>query len=125
MMFPLTKPCALAALTACLMLGAPTKARAQYARRTAIVEAVDKVKDGIIAMRVVKQTGYGGTSSIAGTGVVVDERGYGITNQHVIADAEKITVTFADKSTCEARVLIEDVRHDLAILRLPARKKLK
>src|SRR5688572_25247524 len=38
-----------------------------------------------------------------GTGIVVDERGYMVTNYHVVADVDSIRVEFADKSSYLAR----------------------
>jgi serine protease Do len=113
-----------ALLGAIALLCAPGLAMAQYARKTAIVQAVDKTKAAIITLKVVKQSDWG-RNTISGTGVIVDERGFAITNHHVVKDAEKVTVTFSDKSTCEARVVVEEPGQDLAILRLPVKKKLK
>jgi serine protease Do len=100
------------------------QARGQYERRTAIVEAVDRTRDGIVTLKVTKP-GEWGKRSIVGTGVIVDERGYLITNHHVIENATRVVVTLADKSTLEARVHKELPRYDLAILRVRTRKALK
>jgi serine protease Do len=99
-------------------------ARAEYERRTAIVEAVDRTRDGIVTLNVTRSGGLGKRTSV-GTGVIVDERGYLITNHHVIANASKIVVTLSDRSTLVARVHTELPRCDLAILRVTSRKKLK
>lgn len=53
-----------------------------------------------------------------GTGIVVDERGFIVTNHHVITQVEKITVTQEDGETYSARVLEVDREHDLAIIRV-------
>src|SRR6185503_12865453 len=37
-----------------------------------------------------------------GSGVIVDARGYGVTNEHVVAAASRITVTFLDGKQVEA-----------------------
>jgi serine protease Do len=98
---------------------------AQYQRRTAIVEAVDRTRDGIVTLKVTKVSDWG-KKSIVGTGVIVDERGYLITNAHVVDGSTKIMATLADKTAIEARVHLELPRYDLAILRLVnPRKKLK
>ncbi len=99
-------------------------ARAEYVRRTAIVEAVNKTKDGIATLKVTKSGDYG-SRTIVGTGVVVDERGFLITNHHVIDKASKVLVTLADRTTLTARVYAELPKYDLAILRVTPRKKLK
>ena len=60
-----------------------------------------------------------------GTGVVVDERGYMITNYHVVADVDTIRVEFADKSSYMARKVNADREHDLALIKVDASKPLK
>ena len=60
-----------------------------------------------------------------GTGVVVDERGYMITNYHVVADVDSIRVEFADKSSYLARKINVDREHDLALIKVEATKPLK
>lgn len=54
----------------------------------------------------------------AGSGVIVDSRGYIITNNHVIANSESIVVTLADGSQHDAKVIGADVRTDLALLKI-------
>jgi serine protease Do len=100
------------------------EAKAQYVRRTAIVEAVEKTRDAIVTLRVTRSAEWS-SKGIVGTGVIIDERGYLVTNHHVVADAAKITATLSDKTTVEARIHTEDPKHDLAILRLPLTKKVK
>ena len=60
-----------------------------------------------------------------GTGVVVDERGYMITNYHVVADVDTIRVEFADKSSYLARKINADRVNDLALIKIEATKPLK
>jgi serine protease Do len=110
----------LLALSACA--GA---AQAQYARRTAIVEAVNKTRDGIITLKVSRDDGAGGRRELVGTAVLVDERGYAVTNYHVVRDAVRVAAALADKTSLEAAVYATSPRHDLAILRLPVKGKVK
>jgi serine protease Do/serine protease DegQ len=57
----------------------------------------------------------------AGSGVIVDAaHGYILTNQHVIANAEKITITLLDNRTMEAKVIGTDDASDLAVLKVDA-----
>jgi serine protease Do len=99
-------------------------ARGGYKRRTAIVDAVEKTRDGIVTLKVILQ-GDWGKQTLAGTGVIVDERGYLITNHHLIENALEILVTLADNTTLKARVHTALPRYDLAILRVPVKKRLK
>jgi serine protease Do len=53
-----------------------------------------------------------------GSGVVVHESGYIVTNAHVVAQASDVQVTFANKQTLPARVIAVDPEHDLAVLKV-------
>jgi serine protease Do len=59
-----------------------------------------------------------------GTGVVIDERGYIITNNHVIDGVAKIQVTLANKKTYVGKLIAHDPKTDLAIIKIAAGKKL-
>jgi serine protease DegQ len=57
----------------------------------------------------------------AGSGVIVDaEKGYIVTNHHVIANADKITVTLLENRSLTARVVGSDEGSDLAVLQVDA-----
>jgi S1-C subfamily serine protease len=51
-----------------------------------------------------------------GTGWVFDDEGHIVTNFHVVADAEEVTVTFQDGSSAPAEVVGTDPSTDLAVL---------
>jgi serine protease Do len=105
--------------------GAGTEAKGQYSRKTPIVEAVQKTRHSIVTIKVEKKKeAWSKSKDAVGTGVIVDERGYIVTNRHVIVSAKKITVRLLDGSDLTAGVLVEDSRCDLAILRIKAGKKL-
>ena len=53
-----------------------------------------------------------------GSGVIIDEDGYILTNAHVILQASKITVTLPDHRECGATVVGADPNIDLAILKI-------
>ena len=63
-------------------------------------------------------TGWQGSSS--GTGVVLTENGYIVTNSHVVEDAEEITVYLTDNRSFTARLIGADPVSDLAVLYIPA-----
>jgi len=53
-----------------------------------------------------------------GSGVIIDEEGYILTNEHVIQDADKITVTLPDGRTFKGELKGKDARSDLAIIQI-------
>jgi len=56
-----------------------------------------------------------------GSGVILDaEKGIVVTNSHVIADADQITVTLKDGRKFEAKVLGEDPDADVAVIQIDA-----
>ena len=62
--------------------------------------------------------------AVLGSGLVVHEDGYVITNAHVIQSAERIKVVFSDGSEFAAEIISADESKDLAVLRIPVQKKL-
>ncbi len=58
-----------------------------------------------------------------GSGVILDaDRGYVVTNHHVIGDAEEITVMLHDGRRFKAKVVGSDPLSDVAVIRIPAEK---
>ncbi|MEM6602639.1 MAG: DegQ family serine endoprotease [Pseudomonadota bacterium] len=57
-----------------------------------------------------------------GSGFVIDETGYVVTNHHVINKADKIEVNFPDGSSYSAKVIGTDQKTDLALLKIDADK---
>lgn len=55
-----------------------------------------------------------------GSGFVISEDGYVVTNNHVIDDASKVTVSFEEQEKYEADVVGTDPRTDLALLKIKA-----
>jgi serine protease DegS len=56
--------------------------------------------------------------SSSGSGVILDTRGYVITNHHVIAKAERVMVVLNDGRTAEARLVGTDPDTDIAVLKI-------
>ncbi len=59
-----------------------------------------------------------------GSGFVIDPSGIVVTNNHVIADADSITVTFQDGTDYKAELIGKDTKTDLAVLRIKPTKPL-
>ena len=55
-----------------------------------------------------------------GSGVIVDPSGYILTNNHVVADADQITVRLADGRDFDAEVIGRDPPSEIAVIRIKA-----
>jgi serine protease Do len=60
-------------------------------------------------------------ASASGSGVIISEDGYIVTNNHVIQNAEKVEVVLNDKREYEAEVIGRDPSTDLALLKVNAK----
>jgi len=59
-----------------------------------------------------------------GSGVVIDEKGYILTNNHVIDDAERLKVTLTDGRVLRGKVVGNDEMTDLAVIKVEAEQPL-
>jgi len=57
----------------------------------------------------------------AGSGVVIDTKGYILTNNHVVGEADDIKVQFIDGKELPAKIVGTDSRSDLAVIRVEAK----
>lgn len=55
-----------------------------------------------------------------GSGFITSNDGYIITNAHVVADSDEVTVTLTDKREFKAKVIGSDKRTDIAVLKIDA-----
>ena len=65
-----------------------------------------------------EQFGNGGGGQGTGSGFVYDDKGHILTNNHVVEDAGKIVVTFADGEDLEAKVVGTDPKSDVAVIKV-------
>jgi serine protease Do len=96
-----------------------SQAQAQHSRRSPIVEAVQKTRPSIVTVCAGRSS-----TDVNGTGVVIDERGFIVTNGHVVGSRATAAVRLADGAELEARVLVRDESCDLAVLRVRAGRRL-
>ncbi|MEO6452520.1 MAG: trypsin-like peptidase domain-containing protein [Ginsengibacter sp.] len=54
----------------------------------------------------------------SGSGVVISEDGYIVTNNHVVAGADEVTVTMSNRKTYTAKVIGADPSYDLAVIKV-------
>ncbi|MFL5624670.1 MAG: S1C family serine protease [Ktedonobacteraceae bacterium] len=80
----------------------------------AVREAViAKVRPAVVQVNVTAQGGAG-----LGSGVIIDKRGYIVTNNHVVAGAQSIKVVLFDGTTTTAQVVGTDPADDLAVIKI-------
>ena len=53
-----------------------------------------------------------------GTGIVLDPRGYIVTNYHVVDDVQSLRCRLVDGTSCPARVIAMDKESDLAVIKI-------
>jgi serine protease Do len=119
------------------MAGAAGPATADHAtRRNPVTEAVRRVKPSVVNISSEKKAAS--TSrwpfsseesqrsrvSGMGTGVIVDGRGYILTNHHVVDKVQGIEVHLADGTNLPARVVQSDREMDLAVVKVDAGRPL-
>jgi len=56
----------------------------------------------------------------AGSGIIISSDGYIVTNNHVVEDAQKVTVTLSDGSAFAATIVGTDAQTDLAVVKIDA-----
>jgi serine protease Do len=60
------------------------------------------------------------TESVAGSGIIIDDKGYIATNNHVVEDAQNIYAELSDGRTFPAHIVGADTLTDLAVIRIDA-----
>jgi serine protease Do len=56
----------------------------------------------------------------SGSGVIISEDGYIVTNNHVVQNADELNVTLPNKKTYKAKVIGSDPAYDLAVIKVEA-----
>lgn len=129
----LTYRLALFTLSIMVSLGTSTDKRlsadelaSKGARMSPIVMAVAECQDSVVNIRGRKTIPVESSDSSKtlkqvngmGTGVVIDSRGYVLTNYHVVEGVRKIEVTTSNREKTTAQLLAHDPETDLAILKI-------
>ena len=90
-------------------------AQARQGAPAGFADTIERVSPAVVNIRISKDGPRG-----AGSGFVVTPEGHIVTNHHVIEGADKITITFSDRTRLEASVVGTDPRTDLALLKVDA-----
>ncbi|MDP7017293.1 MAG: trypsin-like peptidase domain-containing protein, partial [Pirellulaceae bacterium] len=108
-----------------------TRLQASPKRRTPIVEAYERVSHAVVnihgrkrlpADTIVSAEDFRQVNGM-GTGVVIDERGYILTNSHVVDGVANIQVSFVDETSTTARLVANDPASDLAVIKINLDRK--
>jgi len=131
------------------LVGAPALAHDTANRRTPIVTAIEQTGPAVVnifteeAPRQMKnpfrgfmgdnlferffndfyQQGESGRRSL-GSGVIIDSKGYILTNEHVVAKAVRVKVTLIDNREFEGKVVGADIKSDLAVIKIDSKRPL-
>jgi serine protease Do len=99
------------------------------ARRTPIVAAIERVKGAVVNIHSERTVAQNPADLYAapappnrvngmGTGILIDPRGYIVTNQHVVDDVSVLRIRLADGTTAHAAVVARNSEMDLALLKI-------
>ncbi len=133
-------------LLTCTVAWADEPAPGEFSRRTPVVVAIEKAGPAVVNIATEKVVVMRGSSAIPprgtsdddwlnefwrafpqqhevkarslGSGVIIDRRGYIITNAHVVQRASSIQVSLMDKSVYKGRLISVDPTLDLAIVKI-------
>ncbi len=133
-MFPLVIRSTILAAAFWTSMSQPGRLNAGDARDTPLVRAVQQSRKSVVNIHTERMSAEEKDSKFfsskprkvtgMGTGVIIDERGYIVTNYHVIQDVDVITVTLDGGSSYEGRPVSYDRKHDLAIIKVAATEQL-
>ena len=79
-----------------------------------LIDIFEKSEESVVQVNVLRGASDGGM----GSGFVYSEEGYVITNQHVVKDAQKVTVTFLDGESYIGDVIGTDQDLDIAVVKV-------
>ncbi len=106
--------------------------RAWNPRQTPVVEVVKRLRNAVVNIhseRAARNDAPDDSSPLStsqnhvngmGTGIIIDPRGYILTNQHVVEEVSALHVRLADGTSLPARVVARDRDADLALLKVDA-----
>jgi serine protease Do len=134
---PELRPLPLARLLLCSLAILPlatAPARASELRNSPIVKAVQDTEAAVVnihgrKMVRAENASFGTPEAVRqvngmGTGIIIDPRGYILTNYHVVEGVSNIQVSLAGGKNAIARLISHDPKTDLAIIKIDAKETL-
>lgn len=126
------QPCQIMAAepTAIVTASRSSEPTSASSRRDDLVSVVERVKEAVVNIHSERTLNPGANDPFRttpmqpqrvngmGTGIVLDPRGYIVTNFHVVDDVHSLRVRLLDGNTCPARVLASDKMADLAVIKV-------
>ncbi len=91
--------------------------------RQVIVQVSSRVKPWVVHIEAVRKQGDQ-KYKILGSGLILNSRGYVVTNHHIADEAKLITVILPDSSKLEAELVGTDRQTDLALIKIPSKVRL-
>lgn len=101
----------------------------------AFIEVAEKVTPTIVQITVVSERSGSGSDFFfpffrdipkeqrgSGSGIIISDDGYIVTNNHVVENATKVTVGLSDKRNFDAKVIGTDPLTDLAVIKIEAKE---
>ena len=119
---PVTIPVAAVSPSSIVSPIAPSQTNLTLKEDSAVIDAVRKVKPAVVTVinQLQPRRGFSGTVSptASGSGVIIDAKGYIITNNHVIEGQKTLQVIFSDGSKADATVAGADAIADIAVIKV-------
>lgn len=93
---------------------------------SAVIDAVRKARPAVVTVvnQMQSRRGFFGNSAAptaSGSGVIIDGRGFIVTNSHVIEGEQSLQVIYADGSKADATLIGSDTVADIAVIKVDGR----
>ena len=88
-----------------------------------IISLSSRIQPSVLHIEVIKKSDSFKFKSLA-SGLVVDQNGYILTNEHVVDKAQSIRVTLPNKLEYPAEIIGVDKQTDLALIKIKSEEKL-
>lgn len=99
-------------------LDRPLKSAQGQGQHASFRDAVAIAAPAVVNIYTAKNGLMGASPSSLGSGVIIDSKGYILTNFHVVKDADKIAIALSDGRNAEAELVGRDSESDLAVIKI-------